>query len=264
MPTKKKAPAKKPAKKAKPAVKVKLKTVARQQLDEAKHEITAARKQLDVLKKARESLKSDLDKAQVDVEKVIYLRSYLPDNADPGQHPIDAVIAELERSRETMTKLADATDKAKAEIEETLQEDGSSALDLVVEVPDPETLGAEDRPLIKQRSAAFLRDLAERMHNVAGGDFFDQGDTSTMEEIAQQLDGIEQRYGGKDPLQAQVNRLATFIMTEVPGEPSENEGAIDTAIRVMGRLLKPAPTTTETPEAAEPATTSAAEAAPTS
>lgn len=31
----------------------------------------------------------------------------------------------------------------------------------------------------------------------------------------------------------QINRLANFIMAEVPGEPSESEGAIDTAIRWM-------------------------------
>jgi hypothetical protein len=31
----------------------------------------------------------------------------------------------------------------------------------------------------------------------------------------------------------QVSRLAVFIMTEVPGEPSQNEGAVDTAIRLI-------------------------------
>ena len=36
-----------------------------------------------------------------------------------------------------------------------------------------------------------------------------------------------------EPIQAQVDRLASFILAEVDGEPSQSEGAIDTAIRVI-------------------------------
>lgn len=32
----------------------------------------------------------------------------------------------------------------------------------------------------------------------------------------------------------QIERLAAFIMAEMPGEPSKSEGAVDTAIRLMG------------------------------
>lgn len=39
-----------------------------------------------------------------------------------------------------------------------------------------------------------------------------------------------------EPLESQVNRLAEFIMAEVPGEPSQSEGAIDTAIRIITSL----------------------------
>lgn len=31
----------------------------------------------------------------------------------------------------------------------------------------------------------------------------------------------------------QIDRLATFIMDEVPGEPSQSQGAVDTAIRLI-------------------------------
>lgn len=44
-----------------------------------------------------------------------------------------------------------------------------------------------------------------------------------------------------ESLESQVKRLADFIMQEVPGEPSQAEGAIDTAIRLLKeyvRLLK--------------------------
>jgi hypothetical protein len=33
----------------------------------------------------------------------------------------------------------------------------------------------------------------------------------------------------------QIDQLANFILNEVPGEPSENEGAVDTAIRLIRR-----------------------------
>ena len=37
--------------------------------------------------------------------------------------------------------------------------------------------------------------------------------------------------------QQQIDRLARFIMEEVPGEPSQSEGAIDTAIRLIRATL---------------------------
>jgi hypothetical protein len=36
-----------------------------------------------------------------------------------------------------------------------------------------------------------------------------------------------------ESLESQINRLAEFIMHEVPGEPSESEGAVDCAIRII-------------------------------
>jgi len=39
--------------------------------------------------------------------------------------------------------------------------------------------------------------------------------------------------GGGEPLDSQVQRLADYILKEVEGEPSQNEGAIDTAIRLL-------------------------------
>jgi len=38
--------------------------------------------------------------------------------------------------------------------------------------------------------------------------------------------------------QQQIDRLARFIMEEVPGEPSQSQGAVDTAIRLL-RKEKP-------------------------
>lgn len=41
------------------------------------------------------------------------------------------------------------------------------------------------------------------------------------------------RLAENESLESQVNRLATFIMENIPGEPSQNQGAIDTAIRLL-------------------------------
>jgi len=37
----------------------------------------------------------------------------------------------------------------------------------------------------------------------------------------------------KKELQEQIDKLANFIMAEVDGEPSESEGAVDCAIRII-------------------------------
>jgi hypothetical protein len=43
-------------------------------------------------------------------------------------------------------------------------------------------------------------------------------------------------------LESQVQRLAEFITEHVPGEPSHSEGAVDTAIRLLGQYFAiPAP-----------------------
>jgi len=42
----------------------------------------------------------------------------------------------------------------------------------------------------------------------------------------------------KESLRSQIDRLANFIMKEVPGEPSQSQGSVDTAIRIIRELLK--------------------------
>lgn len=39
--------------------------------------------------------------------------------------------------------------------------------------------------------------------------------------------------------QAQIDRLATFIMDVIDGEPSQSEGAVDTAIRLLDKHYGP-------------------------
>ncbi len=39
-----------------------------------------------------------------------------------------------------------------------------------------------------------------------------------------------------ESLESQVNRLAKFIMEKFPGEPSQDQGAVDTAIRLLSTV----------------------------
>jgi len=50
------------------------------------------------------------------------------------------------------------------------------------------------------------------------------------EEIEKFRESIKDSY---ESLESQIDRLAHFIMENIPGEPSESEGAIDTAIRLL-------------------------------
>lgn len=47
--------------------------------------------------------------------------------------------------------------------------------------------------------------------------------------------GVVQESEAGESLRSQVDRLAAYILSDVPGEPSQSQGAIDTAIRVMGQ-----------------------------
>lgn len=44
------------------------------------------------------------------------------------------------------------------------------------------------------------------------------------------------RHTHEPTLQGQIHKLSQFIMHEVPGEPSESEGAVDCAIRIIETL----------------------------
>lgn len=42
-----------------------------------------------------------------------------------------------------------------------------------------------------------------------------------------------------ESLESQVARLADFIAAHVPGEPSQSEGAVDTALRILAKHYGP-------------------------
>lgn len=44
---------------------------------------------------------------------------------------------------------------------------------------------------------------------------------------------IKEILDGYDNLRGQMSELANFIMKEVDGEPSQSQGAVDTAIRII-------------------------------
>ena len=44
---------------------------------------------------------------------------------------------------------------------------------------------------------------------------------------------ISETAAERDRLREQIDQLANFIMAEIPGEPSQSQGSVDTAIRIM-------------------------------
>ena len=47
------------------------------------------------------------------------------------------------------------------------------------------------------------------------------------------LRGVADTEAKQGNLQEQIDQLANFIIAEIPGEPSQSQGAVDTAIRIM-------------------------------
>lgn len=41
-----------------------------------------------------------------------------------------------------------------------------------------------------------------------------------------------------ESLDSQIQRLGDFILAEIPGEPGESEGAVDTAIRLLRNIVR--------------------------
>lgn len=51
---------------------------------------------------------------------------------------------------------------------------------------------------------------------------------------------VEQNTPDLEELERQIDRLANFIMHKIEGEPSESQGAVDTAIRIMEKQAREA------------------------
>lgn len=44
---------------------------------------------------------------------------------------------------------------------------------------------------------------------------------------------LQRDYSTNEDFKGQIEKLANFIMENIPGEPSQSEGAVDTAIRLL-------------------------------
>lgn len=79
----------------------------------------------------------------------------------------------------------------------------------------------------------------------------DGGEYSWWSRLAEILSALAEPAGEAEPLSAQIERLASFIMEHVPGEPSQSEGAVDCAIRIIRNSLSTPPNASAIREAAE-------------
>lgn len=77
----------------------------------------------------------------------------------------------------------------------------------------------------------------QRPYCTGCGSPLDGGGETQAETFARRLkEGYERQrtaQSERDNLYQQIDRLAQFILDEVPGEPSQDQGAVDTAIRVI-------------------------------
>jgi hypothetical protein len=55
-------------------------------------------------------------------------------------------------------------------------------------------------------------------------------------ELMQELSNLNDEFQSKA---GQIDKLSEFILTSIPGEPSRNEGAVDTAIRLLQERCEP-------------------------
>ena len=65
---------------------------------------------------------------------------------------------------------------------------------------------------------------------------YDEGRRRLRAESLERAAALEAQDEKPDGLDDQIDRLAKFIMAEIPGEPSQSQGAVDTAIRIMADL----------------------------
>lgn len=62
---------------------------------------------------------------------------------------------------------------------------------------------------------------------------FLSGSSSTSSLNDEQIETFAREHAENGKLRKEIIRLAGFIATSIPGEPSQGEGAVDTAIRIM-------------------------------
>lgn len=90
----------------------------------------------------------------------------------------------------------------------------------------------EDERWIEERRLAALE---QRVGGIVET-LWAEPDTETAE-YRRRLAALRSPAPEVDGLREQVDRLAAFILAEVPGEPSQSQGAVDTAMRVLGQQM---------------------------
>jgi hypothetical protein len=76
------------------------------------------------------------------------------------------------------------------------------------------------------------RDMLER----CGWEEAQDASASDVVEVANLMSERHAHQQAMQGLQGQIDQLAKFIMANVPGEPSQSQGAVETAIRIIDRL----------------------------
>jgi len=93
---------------------------------------------------------------------------------------------------------------------------------------------------IEQANQNLLDQIAEKKVYVKYTKDGGLGVAVPVEEILKLRDSLTPPTELSESLESQTDRLAKFIVKNIPGEPSQSEGAIDTAIRLL-KVSNPPP-----------------------
>lgn len=118
-------------------------------------------------------------------------------------------------------------------------------------MPDPQPLTAAERAAIRRRlkmttcgpwdangpmvTSETVDEMLISLERYPGWEFDAEFIASAPDDVARLLATVVALEAERDQLDAQIAKLADYIMLDVPGEPSQSEGAVDTATRVLAQ-----------------------------
>lgn len=176
------------------------------------------------------TLRDTITATRADLQSALAERDEAQSQARQYAEAADRLIRE---QRQLRAELGQDTDNAAVEADllnratrlegenEFLRRDIHAIAEALGMADDPYEPGGAERLIRELRDARAERDELATRNRTISQQMVAVGD----ERNSYRLDFLS--------LQAQIDKLASFIMDEVPGEPSQNEGAVDTAIRLL-------------------------------
>ena len=81
---------------------------------------------------------------------------------------------------------------------------------------------------LKEETEKRIKTIESDDISFVGSEYYDEGYIDGMRDVLYRINQLDEPEAN-----SQIDKLANFIMSEVEGEPSQNQGAVDTAIRII-------------------------------